>query len=129
VVLAAGCHKSAPAPEPYAGSSVIEEERDIVNQVVPDSARREAILAILDQTEARLTRYSDNVAPLEDSLRALFRSRDATDEQITDVYHAIGELRAGALQDFVHYQFKIRDITFPNEWAEISRRDNRLIGN
>jgi hypothetical protein len=128
-LVALGCHKGAPALEPYEGASVIQEERDIVNEVIPDSARRADIMAILDRTEARLQRFTEEVAPLGDSLRVLFRSRDATDEQITDVYRSISELRADALRDFMRHQLEIREITFANEWAEISGRDERLIGN
>ena len=40
VLLASGCHKKTQTPEPYVGASVVDEERDIVNEVVPDSARR-----------------------------------------------------------------------------------------
>jgi hypothetical protein len=129
VLLAAGCHKSTPAPEAYSGASVIDEERDIINEAVPDSARRAYILAILDRAEARQRQYTEDTAPLEDSLRALFRSYEATDEQLTEVYQAISEIRAAAVDDYLQYQLEIRDITFPNEWLEITGRDQRLIGN
>ena len=129
LLVAAGCSKKAPAPEPYTGASVLDEERGIVNDVVPDSARRADILAILDQAEARMRRYTEESAPYTDSLRVLFRSRDATDDQLLAVYRAYGQVRVDAARDFVQYQLAIREITFPNEWKAINGRDNAMLGN
>jgi hypothetical protein len=126
-LLATGCHKKTQAPEPYAGASMISEERAIVTEVVPDSARREAILAILDQAESRLREFETTSAPQRKVADAVLVDHDATEEQIRSAWKVFEENQHETLRALVGFQAEIRQMMFPNEWAEIATRSNRLI--
>jgi hypothetical protein len=129
VLLAAGCHKNAPAPEGYYGQTMISEERQIILDAVPDSARQADILTILDQAESRMREFTVTTKPQREAITALMSDRDATEEQIRSAYQAFDQTRHDALRDLAGYQGEIKRITFPNEWAQIADRDARPITN
>jgi len=129
LAVAAGCHKKTPSPDPYLAATMIDEERAIVNEVVPDSARRADIMAILDQAESRMRQLSASAQPLSDSLHALLISWNATENQIKGSHQAIAEVRHRQVDVIVRYHFEMRELMFPNEWAAIADRDARAVVN
>jgi hypothetical protein len=100
------------------------EIEDAVKRVIPEAARRQAILIDIDRLESVQELESKYISEQREELLKALRSKDTTRADIEPMMAALDKALSGMDWDFINFRLHERDQLTKAEWAAIVAKPN-----
>ncbi len=121
--LILACKKSNEPSIAFSGDSpqvVATGIRQRIEQTIQDTARREALLEAMDETDAMLAEMTETFVASLDTLARADADREKRKEDFRRVHAEIRKARSDALRRYVDIRLWMRELLTETEWNRIS---------
>lgn len=100
----------------------IQDTKTTIEDVIPDEARREALLKVVEEYKAEVTQIETEAIALRKEISDLNRDFDAPREELEVRYDRLGELTQAFGDTAKVYSLKAKALCSEEEWAKIAPR-------
>jgi len=118
----AGCARDQRAPSGVV-LDAMQATRDAVRESVDDTDRRAQLLELVDELEGLFLAQTGDLEELSRTLRRINADPDATRSAFDAEISAYQERRRARRAEAVDLHFAMMDVTRPQEWSSIVRRE------
>ena len=117
-----GCARDRPAPAEIVRDAM-QATRDAVQDAVDDKQRRGQLLEFVDELEGLFLSQTGDLEELSRDLRRIHADPDATRSAFDAEISGYQERRRARRTRAVDLHFAMMDVTRPDEWSRIIRRE------
>ena len=108
-------------------SNVFEKVESTIAKSIDDESRRNAVLSSLEKTRSTYADLENNFIDNYPADNAILIRKDASDEELGELFENVLDLRHKTYTAFVDYHFEIIDMTNQKEWDKIMKQVNKVM--
>jgi hypothetical protein len=127
IMLLAGCSHNKASEQMTPQQKYMNEMRTLVNKEVPDPARADKILALMNQLSSEFMVLKEKLVANQHKLVRMNADYDTTPEQMQQVMDESFEYRMESRKKIIDTYFELKSLMNKKEWEAISKADAQAI--
>lgn len=103
---------------------------DLYNRIdksITDTLMQAQIRTIIDDFENEFNKMTSHVKSLNASQSEILQNQMVTSEELHDMANTVNEVRKEAMNAFIDFHFRMKEVTNEKEWQEIMKEFNRIL--
>jgi hypothetical protein len=100
---------------------------DKINKSISDTKQRDQAIIILEEFKKEFSAMSSKVSSMNASDNEILQNRNATFEDLEAMAKETNKVRQEAMNAFIEFHFKMKEVTNEIEWTKIMKEFNKVI--